>query len=51
VFRNKNIGITFSIVKALVTRASFCVIVTNARRVFSKSVVEATFIKTCLNCT
>jgi putative component of membrane protein insertase Oxa1/YidC/SpoIIIJ protein YidD len=50
-FRNKNIRITFSIVKALVTKASFRIIIINTYKAFSKSIIKATFIKTCSNYT
>jgi hypothetical protein len=50
-FRNKNIRITFGIAKALVTRASFRVVITDAYKASSKSIVKATFARTCLNYT
>jgi hypothetical protein len=51
VFRNKNIGITFSIAKALITKASFYIIIINTYKVSSKSVIKVTFIKTRSNYT
>jgi hypothetical protein len=51
VFRDKNIRITFNIAKVLVTKASFHVVITDAYKAFSKSIVKVTFIKTRSNCT
>jgi hypothetical protein len=51
VFRNKNIRITFSIIKVLVTKASFYIIIINTYKAFSKSIIKVTFIRTRLNYT
>jgi hypothetical protein len=51
VFRNKNIRITFGIVKALVIKASFRVVVINVYKAFGKSVIKVTFIRTRSNYT
>jgi hypothetical protein len=45
----KNIKIIFNIIKVLITKASFYIIIINTYKVFSKSITKLTFIKIYLN--